>query len=106
VQVAAIHAASQRSYGRPRIVQGLRGQGLQIATNGFATASSGRACVRSGAALSMIEIVMTPTASMTAPLTIQNGINVRNGLGVGTIFSPLCFSHPCLCCLAGGAYQI
>jgi transposase InsO family protein len=29
-QVAAIHAASQRSYGRPRIVRGLREQGVQV----------------------------------------------------------------------------
>jgi len=29
-QVAAIHAASKRTYGRQRIVQGLRNQGLQI----------------------------------------------------------------------------
>lgn len=29
-QVAAIHAASKRTYGRSRIVQGLRSQGLQI----------------------------------------------------------------------------
>lgn len=29
-QVAAIHAASKRSYGRPRIVRGLREQGLQV----------------------------------------------------------------------------
>ena len=30
VQVAAIHAGSKRSYGRPRIVQGLRDQGVQV----------------------------------------------------------------------------
>jgi putative transposase len=29
-QVAAIHAASQRSYGRPRIVRGLREQGIEV----------------------------------------------------------------------------
>ncbi len=29
-QVAAIHAGSKRSYGRPRIVQGLRDQGVQV----------------------------------------------------------------------------
>ena len=29
-QVAAMHAGSQRSYGRPRIVRGLRAQGMQI----------------------------------------------------------------------------
>lgn len=29
-QVAAIHAASQRSYGRPRIVRGLHEQGVQV----------------------------------------------------------------------------
>jgi len=29
-QVAALHAASNRSYGRPRIVHGLRAQGLQV----------------------------------------------------------------------------
>ncbi len=29
-QVAAIHAGSQRSYGRPRIVRGLREQGVQV----------------------------------------------------------------------------
>jgi putative transposase len=29
-QVAAIHAASQRSYGRPRIVRGLREQGVRV----------------------------------------------------------------------------
>jgi HTH-like domain len=28
--VAAIHAASQRSYGRPRIVRGLREQGIEV----------------------------------------------------------------------------
>ena len=28
--VAAIHAGSQRSYGRPRIVRGLREQGIQV----------------------------------------------------------------------------
>ena len=30
VQVAAIHAGSKRSYGRPRIVRGLREQGVQV----------------------------------------------------------------------------
>ena len=30
VRVAAIHAASKRSYGRPRIVQGLRDQGIPL----------------------------------------------------------------------------
>ena len=29
-QVAAVHAGSKRSYGRPRIVRGLRAQGLQV----------------------------------------------------------------------------
>ena len=29
-QVAALHAASKRSYGRPRIVRGLREQGVQV----------------------------------------------------------------------------
>jgi transposase InsO family protein len=29
-QVAAMHAGSQRSYGRPRIVRGLRAQGMQV----------------------------------------------------------------------------
>ena len=29
-QVAAMHAGSQRSYGRPRIVRGLRAQGIQV----------------------------------------------------------------------------
>ena len=29
-QVAAIHAGSQRSYGRPRIVRGLREQGIEV----------------------------------------------------------------------------
>ena len=29
-QVAAMHAGSQRSYGRPRIVRGLRGRGIQV----------------------------------------------------------------------------
>ena len=29
-QVAAMHAGSQRSYGRPRIVRGLREQGVQV----------------------------------------------------------------------------
>jgi transposase InsO family protein len=29
-QVAAMHADSQRSYGRPRIVRGLRGRGIQV----------------------------------------------------------------------------
>jgi hypothetical protein len=29
-QVAAMHAASKRSYGRPRIVRGLREQGLRV----------------------------------------------------------------------------
>jgi putative transposase len=29
-QVAALHAASKSSYGRPRIVHGLRAQGLQV----------------------------------------------------------------------------
>ena len=45
-QVAAIHAGSKRSYGRPRIVRGLRKQGCRSATNGCARASSGRACAR------------------------------------------------------------
>ncbi len=30
VRVAAMHAGSQRSYGRPRIVRGLRAQGMQV----------------------------------------------------------------------------
>ena len=30
VQVAALHAQSKRSYGRPRIVRGLRKQGLRV----------------------------------------------------------------------------
>ncbi len=29
-RVAAMHAGSQRSYGRPRIVRGLRAQGIQV----------------------------------------------------------------------------
>ena len=46
-QVAAMHAGSQRSYGRPRIVRGLRAQGVcRSATNGCARVCSDRVCAR------------------------------------------------------------
>ena len=50
-QVAAVHAGSKRSYGRPRIVRGLREQGFRSATSGCARVSSARVCVLSTSGL-------------------------------------------------------
>ena len=49
-QVAAMHAASKGSYGRPRIVRGLREQGLQVGLSGYAAACNGKRCGRSTSA--------------------------------------------------------
>ena len=46
-QVAAMHAASKRSYGRPRIVRGLREQGLRSVMSGCAAVCNGKLCGRS-----------------------------------------------------------
>ena len=46
-QVAAMHATSKGSYGRPRIVRGLRAQGLQVGQSGSAAACNGKLCGRS-----------------------------------------------------------